>query len=112
MNDVADVGNERAAAILDAQRRGHDESITNHYLIAHCSGDGELVIMSLPGNSKDRFAYMESVGADPVVTKNWAFTQWSYETCFAGSWGKIHAGNGEIEQQLREYIAAHKPRPR
>jgi hypothetical protein len=108
MNDAIDVGNEKAFAINEAQLRRHSETTTNHYLIAYCSGDGDLVVEPLTGSTKDRFARMRATCGDPVQTKNWAFAQWSYETA---SW-KVLAGNGDVEQKLRDHIAKNKPRPR
>lgn len=112
MSDQADVANEKAAAILEDQHRQQEAIATkNRYLIAYCSGDGELVVTALTGSRSDRSAFMEATCGDPVTTNNWAFTHWSYERTSVGSWGKILAGDGEMEQKLAEYIAEHKPRP-
>jgi len=110
MSDVADLGSDKAAVIFDDQlSQQEDIANKNHYLIAHCSGDGELVVKPLTGSSKARKAHM----GDMVTTSNWAFAQWSFKTCSAGSWGDVLAGDGEMEKKLRDYIAKNKPpRPR
>lgn len=109
MNDAADLGNAKASAIEEASIQ-NSLGVKNNYVIGYCSADGDLVVENKNLTSKERLAYMsEELGIDPLISDNWAFCQWSNRW---GRWDTILAGNGEMEQKLRDHMKAHPTRPR
>lgn len=108
MPDFVDVGNDKAFAIAQGQLL-RQTAISNTYIIAHCSGDGdELTTVNFSGTKNERFAFMRELGIDPVVTSNWAFAQWSHNEQL---W-VLAAGDGEMKQRLKQHFADRKLRTR
>lgn len=108
MSEVVDLGNEKAAAILEGQLR-QQSGITNKYVIAYCSGDGdELTTHSFTGTKDQRFAFMAELGIDPDKTNNWAFGQWSVKELL---W-VIAGGSGEMKEKMRKHFTDTKQRCR
>lgn len=108
MSEVVDLGNEKAAAILEGQLR-QQSGITNKYVIAYCSGDGdELTTHPFIGTKDKRFAFMAELGIDPDKTNNWVFGQWSVKEL---KW-VVAGGDGEMRQKMHQYFRSIGQRSR
>lgn len=108
MSEPVDLGNEKAAAILENQLR-QQMDVSNKYVIAYCSGDGdELITEPFTGNKKDRFTFMQGRGIDPDLTNNWAFGQWSVKEL---KW-VVAGGDGEMKQKMHQYFRSIGQRSR
>lgn len=104
MSDQIDLGAEKAEVLRELALSAHSNS--NAYIIAYCSGDGEVELVKFEGSPCDRVEHMEDeLGLNLLPGGDrWAYIYRSHRT---QAWD-VMGSDTEMKEAVRKAISSKK----